>query len=343
MELKWTTYRLQCTHPFGISRSTHTYYDVIYIYLIDGDVIGRGEAAPSLRYQENPDLILRHLQEQDFGDLSANDHDELWNYLRRRSGRLRSLGAAFSMACLDWWTQKQEIPLYNYFGVRNPESLLTSFTIAIGDLDGLEEKIEEATPYPLLKVKLGTRQDKDIVKIIRRYTDKVIRVDANEGWDLDRALNMCHWLAQQNVEFVEQPLPAGDLRNTAELKKKSPLPIFADENSLTADDIPNIAHAFHGINIKLMKCGSLQEGKRMIDLARKNELQIMLGCMVESSVGITAASHLSPLVDFADLDGHILIDNDPYHGTEVREGRLHLPTGIGLGLTKRTHSPRELL
>ncbi len=338
MEIRWTTYRLQCTHPFGISRSTHTFYDVIYIYLIDEGIVGRGEAAPSLRYHENPNQILDHLKEQDFTNLPLENREELWHYLKKRSGNIRSLGAAFSMAVLDWWTQKQKMPLYQHFGISQPTSRLTSFTIAIGALDELEQKIEEASPYPILKVKLGTSQDKEIIETIRRYTDKTIRVDANEGWDLDRAVDMCQWLAERNVEFVEQPLPAQKVTQTAALKEKSPLPIFADENSLVAHDIPGIAHAFHGINIKLMKCGSLQEGKKMIDRAREYGLQIMLGCMVESSVAITAASHLAPLVDFTDLDGHILINNDPYRGTTVEAGRLHLPEGTGLGITKRSES-----
>jgi len=144
---------------------------------------------------------------------------------------------------------------------------------------------------------------------------------------------MCRWLAGQNVEFVEQPFPAAKLNQTAILKTISPLPIFADENSLTAADIPRIAHAFDGINIKLMKCGSLFEARKMIQLAREYDLKIMLGCMVESSVGITAAAHLSTLVDYADLDGNLLITNDPYQGVMVHKGRLQLPRSAGLGIT----------
>ena len=144
---------------------------------------------------------------------------------------------------------------------------------------------------------------------------------------------MCKWLADQNVEFIEQPFKAQNLGDTAKLRDVSPLSIIADENSIKSSNIPDIAHAFDGINIKLMKCGSLFEAKKMIDLARKYDMKIMLGCMVESSIGITAMSNLSPQVDFADLDGNLLIDNDPYTGVKVVDGKLKLPSGNGLGLT----------
>ena len=144
---------------------------------------------------------------------------------------------------------------------------------------------------------------------------------------------MCKWLADHNVEFVEQPFKAQNLGDTAKLREVSPLPLIADENSIKSSNIPDIAHAFDGINIKLMKCGSLFEAKKMIDLARKYDMKIMLGCMVESSIGITAMSNLSPQVDFADLDGNLLIDNDPYIGVKVVDGKLKLPSGDGLGLT----------
>ena len=210
----------------------------------------------------------------------------------------------------------------------------TSFTIAIGDMAEIPEKISEADPYDILKVKLGTPDhDKQIMIKIRELTDKLIRVDANEGWDPDTALEMCKWLEDRNVEFVEQPFPADQIGNTAELRQKSPLPLYADENSLNSADIPLIAHAFDGINIKLMKCGSIEEGKRMIDLARKHDMKIMLGCMVESSIGITAAAQLASEVDAADLDGNLLVDNDPYSGVKVKDGRLVFPKGHGLGLS----------
>lgn len=334
MKLSYTPYRIHCTHPFGISRSTHDFYDIVYLYLEGEGLIGRGEAAPSARYNESAGDILTCLETgidlpESIENLSGLDS------LLEQTGGIKSLGAGLSMALLDWWCQKKELSLVEYFSGNLEQMPCTSYTISIGDFDLIPEKVAEAAPYRILKIKLGLgkEQDQTIIELIRRETDKLIRVDANEGWELETGIEMCKWLADRNVEFVEQPFKADNLRTTAKLKQESPLPLIADENSLTAADIPIIAHAFDGINIKLMKCGSLPEAKRMIDLAREYGLKIMLGCMVESSVGITAAAHLAPFVDYADLDGNLLIDNDPYAGVRVEAGKLVLPVGNGLGVT----------
>ena len=333
MNLDYTTYRIICSHPFGISRSTHTYYDIVYIYISDGEYIGRGEAAPSVRYDESTNQIITHLKSIDNIDNNLNlEEGAFW--CKKNSNGISSLEAALSTAWLDLWTKKNNRRISGYFN-SGKNMLYTSFTIAIGDLDLIPKKIEEAKSYNILKIKLGINEqhDKNIIKLIRKETDKIIRVDANEGWDLDTGKKMCKWLADHNVEFVEQPFKAQNLGDTAKLRDVSPLPLIADENSIKSSNIPDIAHAFDGINIKLMKCGSLLEAKKMIDLARKYDMKIMLGCMVESSIGITAMSNLSPQVDFADLDGNLLIDNDPYIGVKVVDGKLKLPSGDGLGLT----------
>ena len=329
MNLDYTTYRIICSHPFGISRSTHTYYDIVYIYISDGEYIGRGEAAPSVRYDESTNQIITHLKSIDNIDNNLNlEEGAFW--CKKNSNGISSLEAALSTAWLDLWTKKNNRRISGYFN-SGKNMLYTSFTIAIGDLDLIPKKIEEAKSYNILKIKLGINEqhDKNIIKLIRKETDKIIRVDANEGWDLDTGKKMCKWLADHNVEFVEQPFKAQNLGDTAKLRDVSPLPLIADENSIKSSNIPDIAHAFDGINIKLMKCGSLFEAKKMIDLARKYDMKIMLGCMVESSIGITAMSNLSPQVDFADLDGNLLIDNDPYIGVKVVDGKLKLPSGDG--------------
>jgi L-alanine-DL-glutamate epimerase-like enolase superfamily enzyme len=239
------------------------------------------------------------------------------------------------MAILDWWCQREGISLYEYFGA-NPEKMpKTSFTISIGDMDLIPEKVAEAVPYHILKIKLGMgeKKDKAIMNAIRAETDTLIRVDANEGWDLETGIKMCRWLSERNVEFVEQPFKSTNLKDTATLRTQSPLPLVADENSLNSSDIPGIHGIFDGINIKLMKCGNLFEAMKMVKIARERDMSIMLGCMIESSVGITAAAHLSPLVDYADLDGHLLINNDPYLGVTVENGKLVLPQGNGLGVS----------
>ena len=333
MEIDHKIYRIELKHTFGISRSKNDWYDVALIYIKDGPIVGIGEAAPSVRYNETTERIISVLRKVIELPDELSDRENIWKVIYPQLKGLKSLEAAFSMALWDWWGQKLEKPIHRLLNIKSGRMPLTSYTISIGELDEIGPKLKEAEPYSILKVKLGTpTMDKEIIKEIRRHTEKLIRVDANEGWEEHKALEMSNWLADKNIEFIEQPFPAENLRASAELKRKSPLDIYADENSLVSSDIKRIAHAFHGINIKLMKCGSLEEGKSMIDIARSNGLKIMLGCMVETSVGITAAAHLAAEVDVADLDGNLLIKNDPYSGVKVVNGRLVLPTLNGSGL-----------
>ncbi|MBT3180674.1 MAG: dipeptide epimerase [Candidatus Marinimicrobia bacterium] len=339
MELIFKTYRIKLKHAFGIARSSHTWYDIVYIYIIDGDIIGRGEAAPSLRYNESTERILSILKQKVKLPEDCTQRESIWNHVLPQLNGIKALEAAFSMALWDWAAQKQQKSVFDLLELNTDKMPLTSFTIAIGELSEIGQKIEEAAPYSILKVKLGTPNlDKEIMVEIRKHTDKLIRIDANEGWNPETALDLTKWLADQNVEFIEQPFPADQLENTAVLKSKSPLDIYADENSINSADIPKIINAFDGINIKLMKCGSLEEGKRMINLARFYDMKIMLGCMVESSVGISAAAQLAGEVDKVDLDGNLLINNDPYVGVSIKDGRIVLPEGTGLGLTVNSSS-----
>ena len=335
MKLSYTKYRIQCTHPFGISRSSHDHYDIVYLYLEHDGIIGRGEAAPSGRYDEFTDHITEILDKGINLPQEIDDPEVFSKHIFNQCNGIKSLEVAFSMAILDLWCQQNSYPLYEYLNADPMQAPHTSYTISIGDMDLISEKVNEGAPYSILKVKLGMGVDKDkeIMKAIRLETDKIIRVDANEGWDLETGIEMCQWLSEKGVEFVEQPFKSTNLKDTAELRKKSPLPLIADENSLQSGDIPGIEGIFDGINIKLMKCGSLFEALRMIKMARDRDMKIMLGCMIESSIGITAAAHLSPLVDFADLDGNLLINNDPYQGVGVEGGKLILPEGNGLGIS----------
>ena len=334
MKLSFTTYRIFLKHAFGISRSSNNWYDIVLIFLQDGEIIGRGEAAPSLRYNESTDRILSVLKRGiDFPDHEPESIDKMQNYIYPQLENIKSLQAAISMALWDWWSQKNNKSLFNLLGYKKNDLLETSFTIAIGAIEEIEEKIIEAEPYNILKVKLGTpNEDKKIIKEIRKFTDKLIRVDANEGWDFETSVEMCNWLSDQNVEFIEQPFPAKELEKSKELTKLSPLDIYADENSRNLGDLKRIKDSFDGINIKLMKCGSIEEAMKMISVAKKYKLKIMLGCMVETSIGITAAASLASAVDKVDLDGNLLITNDPYNGVKVINGYLSLPNSLGLGL-----------
>ena len=343
MEINFTKYRIDLKYSFGISRSSNLWYDVAFVYIKDNGIVGRGEAAPSKRYGESINDIFDVLKSGITLPKNNYDKDLLWKHIKPQLRNIKSLEAAFNMAIWDWWGQKKKKPIYQLLKINANKLPKTSFTIAIGELDEIGKKIEESEPYSILKVKLGTpKNDKNIITEIRKYTDKTIRVDANEGWDLDIAINMSKWLADRNVEFIEQPFPASKMDQTAIFKKKSPLDVFADENSINSSDIPNLSGFFDGINIKLMKCGSIEEGYKMIRFARKFKLKIMLGCMVESSVGITAASHLAGCVDYVDLDGNLLISNDPYVGVKVVDGSLKLSSKNGLGV-KLNKEKKELL
>ena len=340
MKLSFSKNRINLIHSFGISRSSNDYYDIIYIYIKDGDLIGRGEAAPSKRYGESSELLLSVLENGIQVPENYQSKEHLWGFLRPQLRKIASLEAAVSTAVWDLSAQKQNIPLYKLFGFENTTLPKTSYTISIGELDELDSKLEESKKCSILKVKLGTPfNDKEIIKKIRRRTDKLIRIDANEGWDYKTAKKMVFWLADQNVEFIEQPFPALNLNDTKMLRSISPLPLVADENSVTSNDLDALKGVFDGINIKLMKCGSLDEALKMIQLAKKLDFKIMLGCMVESSVGITAAAHLSSQCDYVDLDGNLLIKDDPYNGVKIDSGRLMLSssnTGLGIELKKKT-------
>lgn len=225
------------------------------------------------------------------------------------------------------------VPLYQLFGLDPEEAPQTTFSIGIDDPQTTRRKVQEAEPYPVLKIKVGLDTDEATLEAVRSVTKKPLRVDANEGWkDKETAVARINWLEAQGVELVEQPLPASMLEETRWVRSRVHLPLFADEACLRARDIPALAESYDGVNIKLDKAGGILEALRMIHVARAHGLKVMLGCMVSSSVSVTAAAHLSPLVDYANLDGNLLVANDPCCGVLVREGRLVLPDRPGLGL-----------
>ena len=341
MRLSYTIYRLKCTHPFGISRSSYDYYDRVFIYLEQDGLIGRGEAAPSERYNESVPKILERLRNRIIFPKIVSNIDEVIELIDRHAIDLKSFRSACINALYDWWTQKNNIPLYDYFNYKRDISHPTSFTIAIGSFGELAQKIEEAKEYKILKVKLGTENDKKIIREIRKYTDKPIYVDANEGWNFSTAIEMCEWLAENNVELIEQPLSSNDISKMTELRMLSPLPLIADENCHTSKDIEKLVKGFDGINIKLAKCGGLDEATKMVKIAKEYNLKVMFGCMVESSIGITALAQLASQADYLDLDGNLLINNNPYNGLQIVDGLPILPSGNGLGLSLKNDYKNE--
>jgi L-alanine-DL-glutamate epimerase-like enolase superfamily enzyme len=333
--------RLRLRHTWTTVMSSSEYRDNLHLRLTRDGITGRGEAAPIVRYQESAELA-RQAVESVRPYLASADP---WQFskvigevFRRVKGQWAAK-AAIDIALLDWATQKMGVPLHRYFGLDPRDAPLTSFSIGIDTPEKTRQKVREADPFPVLKVKVGLATDEATIEAVRSVTKKPLRVDANEGWkDKEEAVRKINWLESQGVEFIEQPLPASMVEEAKWVRRRVHMPIIADEACLDPQDIPRLADAFDGVNIKLMKCGGVLEAYRMIHIARSVGLKVMLGCMIESSVAITAAAHLSPLVDWADLDGNLLIANDPYEGVKVEKGKLILPDRPGLGLLSRARA-----
>ena len=244
--------------------------------------------------------------------------------------------AALDIALHDWIGKKLGAPWHRIWGLDPAKAPVTSFTIGLDTAEVVRQKTREAAPYKIIKVKLGRDTDRMMIEAIRSVTATPITVDANQGWtDRNEALKKIEWLATQGVLFIEQPMPKAQLDDTAWLRERSPLPLIADESCQRLTDVARLRGVFDGINIKLMKCTGLREAHRMITLARALGLKVMLGCMTETSCAISAAAQLSPLVDWADLDGAVLIKNDCFDGATIVDGRITLTDRPGIGAVKR--------
>jgi L-alanine-DL-glutamate epimerase-like enolase superfamily enzyme len=246
-----------------------------------------------------------------------------------------SARAALSSALYDLVGKRLGVPVYRLWGLDPARAPRSTFTIGLDTPDRLRLKVREAESYPILKIKVGTDRDVEVLRTIRDATDKEIRVDANGGWTLKQAIAMLPVLQEFGVTALEQPLPPTELRGLAEITRRAEIPVIADESCLVASDIPPLVGCVDGINIKLAKCGSLREALRMIAVARAHGMMVMVGCMIESSICITAAAHFTPLVDLVDLDGAALLAEDPFAGATIDGGQVRLPDGPGLGLRRR--------
>jgi L-alanine-DL-glutamate epimerase-like enolase superfamily enzyme len=337
MRLSLRRFDLQLRHTFTIARGSSTIDPVVVVSLEHDGIVGYGEAAPSMRYGENINSVTSFLTTLDFASFHDPFHlESILRFVDAAAPGNCSAKTAVDIALHDWIGKKLGLPLYKYWGLDKNRTPVTSFTIGIDTPEKLAKKIEEAEEYPLLKIKLGSDHDREIMKTIRGLTKKQLRVDANEGWKTrEIAVERIKWLEQEGVEFIEQPMPASDLDGTAWVREHVNLPLIADENSIRLHDVPKLQQAFDGINIKLMKCTGLYEAMKMIHTARACGMKIMVGCMIETSVGITAAAHLSPLIDYADLDGNVLITNDPFDGVKIVNGKLILPDRPGIGAVEK--------
>jgi L-alanine-DL-glutamate epimerase-like enolase superfamily enzyme len=332
MKLTWEPITLGLKTTFRIAHGVTDKRSNVLIHL-DGGV---GEAAAVPYYGESQDGIIEYLKTvPDLGD----DLFDLDGVLSRRPPGSRAARSAIDQALHDRWGKKLGQPLYRLFGL-NPEKLpFTSFTIGIDEPDVMAQRAKESG-YPLIKIKLGSENDEAVVAAIRGATRAKLQVDANAGWSRESALQIIPRLMDYDLEFVEQPLPVNDIEGYFWLKEKLRLqkvniPIFADESAKTSHDVAKLAGAIDGVVVKLMKAEGIREAMRIIHVARAHDMRIMMGCMVESSVAVTAAAHLAPLCDYADLDGPLLIKNDPYQGLHYDGAKITLPDGPGLGVTRK--------
>lgn len=343
MDIQYKKYRIKLKYTFGISREKNDWYDRIFLFIKKNDIYGIGEAAPSIRYGESIILIEEVLKTRILIPDRFNDYESIWDYLLPKLKGIKSLEAAMNMALLDFFGKLNKVPLCDLLNIKPAKSNYTSYTISIGKINQIKNKIQDAKHFKILKVKLGTKgQDKKIIREIRKYTNKIIRVDANEGWTFEEGLDLCRWMEDYNIELIEQPFPADEIEKTKLLKNQSSIDIIADENSCNKFDISKIHTAFDGINIKLMKCGSLFEAVDMIKIAKDYNMKIMLGCMIETSVGISAAFQISGEVDFLDLDGNLLINNDPFEGVLAENGVLKGSMKPGIGVVLKNENKNLL-
>jgi L-Ala-D/L-Glu epimerase len=334
MKLTTECVKLILKHPFQTAHGGRSYSaNVVMVFLEAEGLTGVGEAASCGYLEQNADRSLQALRKMaDYLPSDPFEIEDTMHLLEDRFPENQAARCAIDIALHDLVGKVTGLPLYRYFGLSAGEAKKTSFTIGIDTVEKVAEKVEEARDYSILKVKLGSPQDLEIIRKVRELTDATIRVDANAGWKYDEAVKMMRTLADLGVEFVEQPLAREDLNGHAKLKKLAILPIYLDESVQTSRDIPAAACACDGVNVKLTKSGGLREAYRMIATARACGLKVMLGCMVASSVKITASAHLSPLADCLDLDGNLLISNDPYRGVITAFGEMLLPDRPGLGL-----------
>ncbi len=314
--------------------SDNTDKTVLLVQIEHDGLVGWGEAAPISYYRQSFDSVEAALPKMK--SLLGNDPFALDAVLDRLLNEFPGESAAISAidgALHDLIGKMLKVPIWKMFGLDRSRMPLTSMTIGIDTPEIMAAKVREAAGFPILKIKVGTPDDETILKVIRREApNKTLRVDANCGWTSDNVFERCRMMADAKVEFVEQPTKPGDNDALPRVREAGLGPLYADESCVTVKDVLYCVGFFDGINIKLSKCGGIRQALKMIHVARAAGLKIMLGCMTETSVGISAAAQLGPLVDHLDLDGHLLLANDPFTGLGGSQGRLTLTEEPGLGI-----------
>ena len=338
MRMTWRRQRIHTRHPFKIARAgaslEGTETERVIVHLEDRGVLGFGEAAPSAYYNQScasVDATLSHATALCGGDphLVIPIVDRLLDKFSDQSAAV----AAIDMALHDWVGKKLGVPVWRLYGLDPTTTPFTSYTIGITEPKELPARVKEAAAYKALKVKVGTDRDAEILSIVREHAPtQLIRVDANAGWSPEEASERINALARFNIELVEQPIAAGQLEALAAIRHRSPVPIIADEDCVRPADMPHLVGVVDGINIKLAKCGGIGQAWTMMRMARHLRLKVMLGCMIETSLGVAAAAQLASLADWVDLDSHFLLADDPFDGLTFADGVVKPSHRPGLGV-----------
>lgn len=336
IKLRFKPYELRLKHVFTLASGSRSTTPVMLTEIEFDNVIGYGEASMPPYLGESHETAGKFLGKVDLSQFPDpfRIHDIL-EYIEKLTPGNYAAKASVDIALHDLTGKLMNQPWYRIWGLNPSKTPNTSFTIGIDKPDVVKDKVLEAKPYKILKVKLGQGNDREMITTVRSVTDKPICVDVNQGWtDRNKALEMIFWLKDQGIVFVEQPMPKESRDDIAWLTSKSPLPVIADEAFQTIRDFKDIQGIYSGINIKLMKCGGMRAAFTMMESAKALGMRTMIGCMTETSCAVTAAAQLSPLAEWADLDGNLLIDNDVFEGIKIIDGKVILPELPGLGIRK---------
>ncbi|MCY1719473.1 dipeptide epimerase [Prolixibacteraceae bacterium Z1-6] len=336
MKLRFKPYELQLKHAFNLATSSRTTTPVMLVELEHEGIIGYGEASLPPYLGESHETVAKFLGKIDLSGFNDPFRmEEILDYVDGIEAGNRAAKASIDIALHDLLGKIMGQPWYKIWGLSPENTPNTSFTIGIDTREVVVQKTHEAAEFKMLKVKMGLDNDKEMVEAIRSVTDVPLCVDANQGWtDKHKALEMIHWLKERGIVFIEQPMPKEQIDDMAWLTANSPLPTIADEAFQRIHDIPKFKDVYTGINIKLMKSTGMHEAKKMIDVARTLDMKVMVGCMTETSCAVSAAAQLSPLCDWADLDGNLLISNDIFEGVKVVDGKVILNDLPGIGIRK---------
>lgn len=335
LKLSFKPNELKLRHAFNLARNSRTTTPDVLVQLEYDGIVGYGEASMPPYLGESIESVTKFLGNLDLGQFNDPFRiEEILSYVDGTAPDNRAAKASVDIALHDLLGKIMGQPWYKIWGLSPEKTPNTSFTIGIDKADVVRQKVDEAAPYKVIKVKMGLDNDKELVEIIRSKTDKPLCVDANQGWtDKEKALDMCHWLKERGCMFVEQPFDKKMIDETVWLRERSPLPIIADEFCQRIPDVMRAYQVYDGINIKLMKSTGLHEAYKMAVLAKSLGMKLMIGCMTETSCAISAAAQLAPMADWVDLDGNLLIANDSFDGVKVVDGKITLTDKPGIGAT----------